>query len=126
MSYELPTVHTAAAATTATAGATAASGATDALEAVAAVDRTVSAWLEGHFGGLAAVAADDVEELTLGARATTGAAEAATATAGVAVTLVAAHGAAGAAALGLGEAAGGVELLVLGAECELLSTVRAG
>ena len=120
--YSLVTVRAAAEHTAAAAGAAGATtGPADALEAVAAVDWTVAAGLEGHLGGLTAAAADDVEELALG---TGGAGEAAAAA--IAFALVAAHGAAGAAALGLGEAARRVELLVLGAERELLATVRTG
>jgi hypothetical protein len=118
------TATTAVAATAATgARATAATRTADTLEAVPAVYGTVAAGLEGHLGRLAAVAANHVEQLPLG---TGCAVEAATTATRVAFTLVAAHSAARAAALGLGEAAGGVELLILGAECELLSTIRAG
>jgi hypothetical protein len=116
-----PTIHPTTTATT-TASAGASTGAANALEAVTAVDRPVAAWLEGYLRWLATVAADDVEELALDARA---AAEAAAATT-VTFTLVAAHGTAGAAALGLREAARGVEFLVLCAERKFLAAVRTG
>jgi hypothetical protein len=117
-------VATAAAATAATATAEAAAagrGPADTLKTVAAVDRAVAARLEGNLGRLATVAANHVEELALDARAAAEAALAAT----TAFPLIASQGATGAATLRFTEATRCVELLVVRAECELLSAVRA-
>jgi hypothetical protein len=102
---------------------TSTAGPADSFEAVAAIDGSVSARLEGHLGLLAAAAADDVEHLTLCSRGTREAATATTAT--ISLAAVAALSATGATALGVGEAARGVELLVVCAKCELLSAVSA-
>jgi hypothetical protein len=103
--------------------ATAATWPADALEAITAVDRSIAARLERHLGGLTTAAAHDVEHLAFDAGAT---AETAAVAATTALALTAAQGAARAATLGLCEAARGVEFLVVAAEQEFLSTVRAG
>jgi hypothetical protein len=108
------------------AASTAAAGPADTLEAVAAIDGPIASRLEGHFGLLPAAAADDVEHLALDpgpAGETTTTTAAATSTAHFAFAAVAALRTAGAAALGIAEPARGVELLVIRAECKLLSAV---
>jgi hypothetical protein len=112
-------IHAAATATTTAARAA------DALEAVPAVNRTIAARLERHLRRLATGAACNVEHFALdtGAAAET-TAVAATTTA--AFALATAHGTAGTASLGLAEAARSVEFLVVAAELEFLSAVRAG
>ena len=113
------TVATAASVTTA---ASTASGRALFVEAVAAVDRAVTTRLERHLGGLATLAARDVEQLAL----RTGSAVEATATAGVATVAVhAALRAAVAAALGLAKAARCIELLVVRGKREPLVAVHA-
>jgi hypothetical protein len=108
----LPVIGAAPAATTA-----------DALEAVAAVNRAVATWLEGHTRDLAAAAAGHLEHLAL--HAGTAIEAAATATIST-LALAPALGATGAAALGLAKAAGLIKLLVVTAEQEFLAAVGAG
>jgi hypothetical protein len=115
--------HTAAAATS-VATTTAAAGRTaDTLEAVAAVDGPVTTGLERHLGGLAALAANDVEQLALGARCPVEAATTATRVATIAVH--AALRAAVAATLGLAETARCIELLVVRGKRERLVAIHA-
>ena len=83
------------------------------FEALTAVDRTVSAGLEGNLSGTAAAIADHVIHLTLAAVA-------------VATVLLTAGGTAGRAAAGLIlEALVGVELLLGSGEHELVATLAA-
>jgi hypothetical protein len=112
------TTTASAVAAPATGAGTLAGAAPHLFEAVAAVHRTVATRLEGYLRLLAAVATYDVEQLSVGAGRTAHTGRVA------AFTLNATGAAAVTAALGLGEAALGVELLIVGREDELRAAVR--